>query len=453
MRRFLSARLPWQTLDDPARRIETSLDDRTQRLMAGVSVADDFARVDASLIVTVGHGKYLRVRHVETETQGLPSDLSDRWQQLAASPLPEVQEYRQLAADLSLVQAALFQRLKCRAGKYVDRILAVAVTDPGLRRNDFDGRPICYGLCDATSLGQLTGVSVIDDFPAADIAAGGCGMFLEALPLWLMFADRSKIVSDRNVLTLQLNNRYAGYWLPPSDGLDAELPAIRRLAAVPGVDFLNRLANALELESTHPQRLASVYAEGQFSECLSQAWDRVWEKARHAGQNEREIDMPKVIDRMLSVFSELRRSKNLCPADGIRTAIVWVIAVTIQQLQERRQDADEIRLMADTVWHSCLIHRLMQATEDDRVAVTSSQVFAAEDQALAGQAVGSDSTVAAILGILHIDQMPANVPFITGAREQRLLGRLTPGKPSNWRQLLRHMSDFQPPAMKLRDAV
>jgi anhydro-N-acetylmuramic acid kinase len=42
---------------------------------------------------------------------------------------------------------------------------------------------------------------------------------------------------------------------------------------------------------------------------------------------------------------------------------------------------------------------------------------------------------------------------LTGAEGQRILGRLTPGRPSNWRQLVRVMADFHPAPMKLKDAV
>jgi hypothetical protein len=54
---------------------------------------------------------------------------------------------------------------------------------------------------------------------------------------------------------------------------------------------------------------------------------------------------------------------------------------------------------------------------------------------------------------LFVDQMPANVPLLSGASVQRLLGRITPGTPASWRNLLINMTDSHPPTMKLRDAV
>jgi hypothetical protein len=73
--------------------------------------------------------------------------------------------------------------------------------------------------------------------------------------------------------------------------------------------------------------------------------------------------------------------------------------------------------------------------------------------AVIDEEVNLDSLVAALLGMFHIDQMPANVPTITGASAQRILGRLTPGRPSNWRHLIRAMAQHQPAPMKLRDAI
>jgi hypothetical protein len=63
------------------------------------------------------------------------------------------------------------------------------------------------------------------------------------------------------------------------------------------------------------------------------------------------------------------------------------------------------------------------------------------------------ATMAAVLGALFVDQMPANVPQVTGASSQRILGRITPGKPMTWRNLLINMNDGDSPIMRLRDAI
>ena len=59
----------------------------------------------------------------------------------------------------------------------------------------------------------------------------------------------------------------------------------------------------------------------------------------------------------------------------------------------------------------------------------------------------------ALLGLLHLDQTPANIPAITGARTPRVLGRLTPGSLSNCHRLIRELASAKPSVMALRSAV
>jgi 1,6-anhydro-N-acetylmuramate kinase len=60
---------------------------------------------------------------------------------------------------------------------------------------------------------------------------------------------------------------------------------------------------------------------------------------------------------------------------------------------------------------------------------------------------------AALLGLLHLDQVPANSSAITGARVPRVLGRLTPGSPQNWQRLVRELAAAKPSVIALRSAV
>jgi anhydro-N-acetylmuramic acid kinase len=58
-----------------------------------------------------------------------------------------------------------------------------------------------------------------------------------------------------------------------------------------------------------------------------------------------------------------------------------------------------------------------------------------------------------LLAALHLDQMPAATTAITGAEEPCVLGRLTPGSPHNWRNLLRSMTTPRTTLRALREAV
>jgi anhydro-N-acetylmuramic acid kinase len=60
---------------------------------------------------------------------------------------------------------------------------------------------------------------------------------------------------------------------------------------------------------------------------------------------------------------------------------------------------------------------------------------------------------AALLAMLHLDQVPANLPLLTGATAPRVLGRLTPGNAHAWNRLLRDLAFARPLITPLRAAV
>jgi 1,6-anhydro-N-acetylmuramate kinase len=63
------------------------------------------------------------------------------------------------------------------------------------------------------------------------------------------------------------------------------------------------------------------------------------------------------------------------------------------------------------------------------------------------------AATAGILGLLHLDQTPANSTAITGARTPRVLGRLTPGSLANWHRLIQELAAARPNVVTLRSAV
>ena len=89
-----------------------------------------------------------------------------------------------------------------------------------------------------------------------------------------------------------------------------------------------------------------------------------------------------------------------------------------------------------------LVHRLGEASVD----VIRLRDAGVPDRSLA--AAG-----AAILAMLHLDQVPANLVIMTGARTPRMLGRLTPGSYASWNRLTRQLATAKPSVVALRTAV
>ncbi|MDA8562912.1 anhydro-N-acetylmuramic acid kinase [Mariniblastus sp.] len=452
---FLSRSTQDQGLENPARRIDRTLEDRGHRLTAGLNLTNDFGQIDAVLMVATGHGKYLSIRHSESESHALAKDLRIELKEIASKPDPSLADVRQLATDLAIHQASLFEKIKCRAGKYVDRILAIAVTDPGLWWKDFDGSLQYASLCDPMRLSQLTGTTVIDDFPARDVAAGGQGTCLDALPLWFLHADRAPRIAADHRMVLQLNQQSTGYWLPASDGHDAELPSIGLIGPTPSTEFLNALlSRKCPADSVQQNEIARsayssperLYADGTRNNDLIEQWNNAWTEFLIDAPAER--PSTETIDATLIQIVETSAFKAVASKDIVRSAVYWVIELILADVSPARSRADHVYFATESPLTPCLINQFIQAANFDK-----SRVHCTPPISGATSETSTDAISAATLGLLHIDQMPANVPKLTGATEQRILGRLSMGSPSNWRQLLREMADFQPPAMKLRDAV
>ncbi len=361
-------------MDDPAARIDRVLQDRSHRLVIGLAVNPTVSALQCVLMMTDGHGKFLRLRHVAGQTFPIPETIRNSWQSVSASrDNPTLKSTRQFMSEMADFQSQAIESVKRHAGKYVDRILAVAQTDPGLWVEDFDGRKIYCALSDSQRVADLTGLTVIDNFPVNDVLSGGSGAPLEPLPLWLAFADRHERVASEHRIVILAAEQIRAFLLPASDGLDAELPPIG-LVQAPKIDFADALAKALDLLQ------------------------------RKTTQRLRSGPLPTVGKTL--IFGDEEQKSAIKTMLTQRSLVGEITSVHHQVAESRGVDDDSIR-----------------------------------------------ATIAGLLGILHIDQMQGNLPWLTGATDQRVLGRLTPGTPSNWRQLVREMSDFSPPAMKLKDAI
>ena len=60
---------------------------------------------------------------------------------------------------------------------------------------------------------------------------------------------------------------------------------------------------------------------------------------------------------------------------------------------------------------------------------------------------------AALLSMLHVDQVPMNTPALSGTDAPRVLGRITPGSPGNWHRVLGDMAETLPEKVTLRSAI
>ena len=97
-----------------------------------------------------------------------------------------------LAAELAEFGATVVGDLCARWPQLERRMLAIGMTEPGIWGRTRGGLVGYLPLVDAGRLADLTGLNVIDAFPARDLAQEGAGGPLDPMPDWLLLHHASK---------------------------------------------------------------------------------------------------------------------------------------------------------------------------------------------------------------------------------------------------------------------
>lgn len=417
-----------------------------RRWVCGLHLSSDLRQIHGCLLQGQGAGKRLQVAPLHVESIDIPDSILHLLAQSTCDFQDPTSDFKHLSptlpcdfhgdlatlqaiqSDLSLLAERLLQQLMCAAGQASDQILAACLLDPGVRVAREHSRRI-YPLLDAEAISFGTGMNVIDQLPSKDLLAGGQGWPLSAIPLWMMWGDRRHPVATETRLIVELNPNLVATRLPPSDGLDSEFPEIQQVW-VPG---LNAVATTPAPDANPADNTGPVSRETT-SETVQRWWNWLYPAV-----------VPMQFDRQTelhSVAKKIRTDRDgYCRHRPILS--LWLRAIETL-LQDSPEQGALIVVLAQPPWEA----RLQAALREH---FPQHQVRSAGDFDCSVPHHGS--LIAATHGFLHIDQMPCNLPWITGTDIPRILGRMIPGTPSRYRNLLVEMSDYRPPVMKLRDAV
>jgi 1,6-anhydro-N-acetylmuramate kinase len=329
-------------------------DQERRRFFVGVSVEAACRSITAILVAATGRALDARYEVASYVVEEVPATAVDLFERLVVGEGCSPADVAVLSAQLAEIQAAAISQLSAIESDVWGRVLLVGVTDPGLWRSNLLP-PDYLGLCDSARLADLSGLNVIDGFPARDIVQDGNGRQLDALPLWLLLHH-----SQYNRLLVQTEPLPRVILLPGSrdesgaDGIEVT-PFASRAA------ICQWLHDSLQVSSDQPAT---------------------------------EED-PRSVDELVLLDTE---TTALLPAWPTELRVV---------------NAETIGIRGETLPAAC----------------------------------------AAMLAMLHIDQTPANLPYLTGATAERVLGRLTPGNAFAWNRLLRDLAFARPLVTTLRAAV
>ena len=437
MRQFRLFRSDRPDPADPGETVSRVRRMRTQRHLVGFWFDTCGHQLQGTTLTSRGCGRWGEFRPGIGATWLLDGALAQELCKLKEDRQASRMETETFGFDLAQWIALRCQELVDRLGPLDDELLAICFHDDGWRLLDFDGRTYFNPSIDASRLAELSGLSVISSLRQADVAAGGTGDPLEPLALWFLLADRSSKTAASSRVVLKLDPPAGLYYLPASDGLDAEHPTIEFRS----MRLWTLLKEIFAADKKQSSRFVGTHAvQGKKMDPLNQALIDLARQYRlefHADCS----------TELTSQVESLTTHAQGTQADMARTTVEWLVHETREMVVLPRSGhppVDEVIVAGEEVDDGFVFQRLREQLPD--VHIRSIGEWGWDWRTL-------NSTLAGILGFMHIDQQPASLPWLTQADVPRLHGVLSPGRPAAWRRLLTEMADYRPPPMKLREAV
>ncbi len=395
------------------------------RWVIGLASGSSADGVDAALLETTGVGLSLRVRLLHAIHQPYAAELRDLIRRVAHQP-GEARAAALLHRLLGETFAAAATAVADQAGHSLQKVLCVAC--PGHTVwHDTDGRfPSTLALGMSAVVAERLGVTVVGDFRARDVAAGGQGVPLAALPDYLLFRHPGE-----NRLLLHLGGLARVVYLPAN----CRLPEVVGFEAAPCNALLDALMRQLTggREAFDPGGKHAV--QGKCLEPLLNEWLDHPYLARRP---------PKALPRQLFAESfaddAVRQTRLLGGGlhDLLCTATHFVarsISMALKRFLPPERTIDRVLLSGGGVRNGLLWNLLGQQFPQQTLAPTDEVgVPARVRKALSF----------GMLAALTLDGVAANVPSATGAAGSRLLGSITPGSPANWARCLAWMAALTP---------
>ena len=374
-------------------------------------------------------------------------------------------------AALLAIQEETIRELLTSGGVAPSELLAIGVHDPGLwsadipadtfpetyNDKDVDSSPrigdISYSrkkfrdnkpgstfyapLSDTAGLAARTGHNVLEALPVTDLSTGGQGGPLFPLAYWAILHS-----NERHRLLLDLGQDTRITFLPNS--LHGNKSQIGYGFAGACGSLIDPIVQALTSNEQKHDDGGRLSVQGTLLPELQESL------ARWGEQNA--STLPLHWSPFSGVFGaeqaksilEAARRKNW-PLRDVLCTVVEAIACRIARALRVQFGpilaGSEVLLAGGGRRHGDLVRKLKRELAGTKFLPLESLKVNPETL---------DASALAVLTSLTINQVPGNLPHLTGAETDRVLGRLIPGSPQNWQKLIRAMSEAQPTMRTLR---
>lgn len=367
--------------------------DAVTRLFAGVSIGSRSGRLKVALVHCRGEGWSLRCHEVEAMTM----------------PPPEP-DTASLAEAICHGLAAITSRA---------RIPLSAIDVLGLARLPEDRAvPLV-----ASIVAEQTGITVVSNFDVTDRACGGRGGPLSPLADWFLFRS-----ARQRRLLIQLGSSLRVTLIGPG-----EMPAnILCFDAAPCGDFLDGLCQDLSQGKYDLDPSGHFAVQGTVSEPLVEQWLSHPYLLRPPPKILAPTDFGKELRQTSIHFAKenhLSARDILCSANHF---VIRAFREAIHRFLPIGKPIDEVWVSGGGSWNGLLWKLLHESL--DPIPVNRSDDIGIPSEARRPVHV-------ALLAYFAMEYLPGNLPAITGARQARVLGQITPGSAENWDRWVLNLSD------------
>lgn len=393
------------------------------RLLLGLKLHTALDRVQAAVVLVEGVGLHLRAELVQFHQEVVPDEVQALFLRLVNGRSVDP---RQLALGQRLLgecYASAALHAADRAGLSPAHLLAAGLDGLTVWQESDTQGAILAALSAAALVAERTGVTVVNEFSARDLACQGHGGSLDAVPHWIIFRHRA---SDRAVLSI--SEWSEATFLPSSGAVDQ----IRGGLVGPGMWLLDSLVQQLTRGQERTDAGGRHAVQGRLLPDLLHRW------LHHPLVMRR---MPRSAHRSVFGHDFARQTIQLAEKQGwsahdlLCTAYHFVATSAVQSLRQwigeiATKDCEVI--ICGTGSRNGFLWRLLEEQAPRWRFIRS------DDVGWPAAAVAAASV--AVLAALALDGEPGNVPTVTGARGRRLLGHMTPGSTANWSACLAWMS-------------
>ena len=231
-------------------------------------------------------------------------------------------------------------------------------------------------------------------------------------------------------------------YLTPGDSVQA-LDSTRSVQIGPGTELLDRIVRLLTNDQLTCDMGGRIAVQGRRISELFEQWQALEESENQSPWNPSGVRVEPYLE--LAYREAIRQHWPL--QDVLCTATHYIVDTIIQAMNHTVPspvNQAEIIVAGGGCQNGFMLRELGAQFPDVSFRQVSELGFSATKW---------KGTTAALLAALYVDQVPANLPAVTGADAPRIAGRLTPGSPTHWDRLLVEMSEHRSKLMTLRQAV